>query len=253
MLIQPIRKIPRQNWLSLSHWCFVWTSLLKYKFEYYKLEQLKYGGCDICVCKKLTGKCGQTNPSLHTTLECMVCRCRVSPNSTTHVIVWPSKTYSQINSITLDQISQMVQQTATIIGIHCAPRRTQLKGLTSCFDGIINVGLVALLKYLLRCVLKANLDFSDSFSCSRIYCWERFSGFGVSELVVDEDLSDMREVVPVFNGLWNGRRSKSQWTDREASQHCTKWFLCKHEINKQAVKWSTESVYCEHGLHKHKR
>ena len=68
-----------------------------------------------------------------------------------NIILWVSSskaiflierwTYCKISLVTLNQVSQFVQQSPPVWCIHCSPRTAQFKGLLGCFYSDINVCL----------------------------------------------------------------------------------------------------------------
>jgi len=50
-------------------------------------------------------------------------------------------THSQVESISLNQIGQFVEQVSSVCSIHASPWRSQTERITCCLNGFVNVGL----------------------------------------------------------------------------------------------------------------
>ena len=50
-------------------------------------------------------------------------------------------THSQVESISLNQIGQFVEQVSSVCSIHASPWRSQSERITCCLNGFVNVGL----------------------------------------------------------------------------------------------------------------
>ena len=86
---------------------------------------------------------------------------------------------SQVLSIALHQVGQLVEEVSALGGVHRAPGTAQLEGLLGGRDGLVDVCLVAL------------CDVADLVSRGRVDGGEGLSAHGINPFVVDEELREL--------------------------------------------------------------